>query len=248
MNKFLKLTGVSVLAIVATTGANAAGYTCEELIEYTACNDGWYLNDGDCIESTTCPSGSYLRPFCSVGDCALDYDFDTNEYMCCGGEYVANLECTQCPSVGLTDKDGKLVTVKSQPGSMGVGSCYIDPNAYFENEAGIYHYKSNCSMRFWETSPDTAEECVDLGLSWGYTENGEEACVVYDEDIEPSGFLKTEEECNAAAEKIDNLEWGNGGYYGSSCYCTNDYGDGGTGIIHILGSDTWYCGQMGGES
>ncbi|MBR2412472.1 MAG: hypothetical protein IKB10_02285 [Alphaproteobacteria bacterium] len=64
MNKLLKLTGVSVLAIVAATGANAAGYTCEELIEYTSCNDGYYLNSGKCIEGTTCGAGNYLKAIC----------------------------------------------------------------------------------------------------------------------------------------------------------------------------------------
>ncbi|MBR2412857.1 MAG: hypothetical protein IKB10_04330 [Alphaproteobacteria bacterium] len=68
MNKFLKLTGVSVLTIVAATGANAAGYTCEELIEYTSCNDGYYLNSGDCIEGATCGAGNYLAHVCPGDD------------------------------------------------------------------------------------------------------------------------------------------------------------------------------------
>ena len=61
MNKLLKLTGVSVLAIVAASNANAAGYTCEELIEYTSCNDGYYLNSGKCIEGASCGAGNYLK-------------------------------------------------------------------------------------------------------------------------------------------------------------------------------------------
>ena len=67
MNKFLKLTGVSILAIVAAANANAAGYTCEELIEYTSCNDGYYLNSGECIESATCGAGNYLNTTCPDG-------------------------------------------------------------------------------------------------------------------------------------------------------------------------------------
>jgi len=61
MNKFLKLTGVSMLAVIATTNAHAAGYTCEELIEYTSCNTGYYLNAGKCLENTSCPAGNYLK-------------------------------------------------------------------------------------------------------------------------------------------------------------------------------------------
>ncbi|MBR2412250.1 MAG: hypothetical protein IKB10_01125 [Alphaproteobacteria bacterium] len=57
MNKFLKLTGVSILAIVAAANANAAGYTCEELIEYTSCEAGYYIS----YRGETCPSGYTYR-------------------------------------------------------------------------------------------------------------------------------------------------------------------------------------------
>ncbi len=67
MNKLIKLTGVSMLAVIATTNANAAGYTCEELIEYTSCNTGYYLNDGDCIPGNTCPAGNYIKAICPDG-------------------------------------------------------------------------------------------------------------------------------------------------------------------------------------
>ncbi len=66
MKKIL-LSGASILAIIATTNANAAGYTCEELIEYTSCNTGYYLNDGDCIPGNTCPAGNYLQGVCPDG-------------------------------------------------------------------------------------------------------------------------------------------------------------------------------------
>jgi len=62
MQKILKLTSVSMLAIVAASGANAAGYTCEELIEYTSCNPGHWL------QTTTkqCPTGySYFTGVCN---------------------------------------------------------------------------------------------------------------------------------------------------------------------------------------
>ena len=53
MKKLLQLTGISVVAIMTANVANAAGYTCEELIEYTSCNPGYALSMGDYI----CPDG-----------------------------------------------------------------------------------------------------------------------------------------------------------------------------------------------
>ena len=75
MNKLLKLTGVSMLAIVAATGANAAGYTCEELIEYTSCSPGYYLNS-----STACPDEYAFR----AGVCIADLFFysGTSDGVC----------------------------------------------------------------------------------------------------------------------------------------------------------------------
>lgn len=55
---------------MATASANAAGYTCEELIEYTSCNTGYYLNAGDCILGTSCGAGNYL-----AGTCPEGYEF-----------------------------------------------------------------------------------------------------------------------------------------------------------------------------
>ena len=199
MNKLLKLTGVSMLTIVATTGANAAGYTCEELIEYTSCNSGYYLNAGKCIESTTCPSGSYLKLSCDGEDEAyfdVCEDTDMGSYMifsskdrceeegdiyvyhdgwnCYDGEgfYPASVSCTSCPSVGMTDKDGNAVTVKSEPGSFGLNSCYIDPNAYFENEKGVYHYTSNCSAVTLKYGMEIDEEICTTMLDGSWDGDG----------------------------------------------------------------------------
>ena len=93
MQKFLKLSTVSILAIVAASGANAAGYTCEELIEYTSCNTGYYLNAGKCIEGASCGAGNYIaicpseyvlmENICcdeDSGDCGISVD--------CNGEYA----------------------------------------------------------------------------------------------------------------------------------------------------------------
>ena len=50
MKKYL-IVGVSLFALFAANNAMAAGYVCEELIEYTSCMDGYYLTNGDCIAS-----------------------------------------------------------------------------------------------------------------------------------------------------------------------------------------------------
>ena len=62
MHKFLKLSTVSILAVMATANANAAGYTCEELIEYTSCNPGYYLLDT--TAKGTCPDGYSYGLWC----------------------------------------------------------------------------------------------------------------------------------------------------------------------------------------
>jgi len=73
MQNILKLTGVSVLAIVTATNANAAGYTCEELIEYTSCNDGYVLFGGKCEQMPTSCDAGYYHSICPDG-----YEFSTN--------------------------------------------------------------------------------------------------------------------------------------------------------------------------
>jgi len=72
MQKILKLTGVSMLAIAAATNANAAGYTCEELIEYTSCNPGFYLE----LAGSTCPDDyTFKESLC----CFLPDDCDDDQ-------------------------------------------------------------------------------------------------------------------------------------------------------------------------
>ena len=74
MNKLLKLTGVSILAIMAAANANAAGYTCEELIEYTSCNPGYYLGDA------TCPDDyEYIESACLLENALRDRDISKEE-------------------------------------------------------------------------------------------------------------------------------------------------------------------------
>ncbi len=192
MQKLLKISSVSILAIVAGTNANGAGYTCEELVEYTSCNDGYYLNNGECIERSSCPSGSYLKVTCPADDYMIVFDSAWNMNEAYGDlnpnidwesestngittawcydynmshDYLVELptiECTACPSIGITDKDGNTVTVKSEPGSFGIGACYIDPNAYFTDTKGTYHYTSNCSSVTYGMTLDEIS-CAEVG-------------------------------------------------------------------------------------
>ncbi|MBR2393833.1 MAG: hypothetical protein IKB05_05080 [Alphaproteobacteria bacterium] len=130
MNKLLKLTGVSMLAIVAATGARAAGYTCEELIEYTSCNTGYALLDGDCV----CDGGYYTN-----GDkCTI----------CPIGTYssVNASECTTCPTTGLVDPNNNaIVATTASTGSKNISACIIPTNVTIKGETGLYHFKSSCA-------------------------------------------------------------------------------------------------------
>ena len=85
MKKFFKLTGVSMLAIMVAANANAAGYTCEELIEYTSCNDGYTLSGSMCLRA--CDAGYELNAGCPDGYsfgyslCKEDIGSEYNVYM-----------------------------------------------------------------------------------------------------------------------------------------------------------------------
>ncbi|MBR2412278.1 MAG: hypothetical protein IKB10_01275 [Alphaproteobacteria bacterium] len=94
MNNFLKLTGVSMLAIVAASNANAAGYTCEELIEYTSCNDGYYLNSGKCIEGSACAAGNYLQ-----GVCPDDYTYSDSWCAASFSSWTTGLTQAECEDI-----------------------------------------------------------------------------------------------------------------------------------------------------
>ena len=102
MQKILKLTGVSILAIVAAANANAAGYTCEELIEYTSCNAGYYFVKF----STECPDGYTLRASMCI-DAVEDFPtFNVSESECTQyneeNEYYSNV-CVRSSVVGSDD-------------------------------------------------------------------------------------------------------------------------------------------------
>jgi len=78
MQKILKLSGVSVVAILTAINANAAGYTCEELIQYTSCNPGYYLGN--------CPDGyTYGVSWC-YDDVELSPDWECNDEYCSSEE------------------------------------------------------------------------------------------------------------------------------------------------------------------
>jgi len=167
MNKIFKLTGVSMLAIMATVGANAAGYTCNELIEYTSCKSGYYLNAGQC---SICPAGAACAggsaPFykCKEGmyqplegqDMCLyapagSYSSgvgSTTVEPCAGGTYnpyTGRSSCIPCPATG-----GDALAVTGATGATNVSDCYVASDTYFTDDKGTYRYKSNCSYSVTE--------------------------------------------------------------------------------------------------
>ena len=88
MNKLLRLGGVSVAAIVAASNANAAGYTCEELIEYTSCNAGYYLTDSGSL----CPEGStYGTGYCGYTDSDPEINISEEDCTGTGASYIAEV-------------------------------------------------------------------------------------------------------------------------------------------------------------
>jgi len=131
MNKFFKLTGVSMLAIMTATNANAAGYTCEELIEYTSCNPGYYLSTVD----TTCPDGyTYVEDACFTFD---HVDIAGNTIF----EHLGNVVLIK-PDLELCEVDDY-----SECGSMqgfcelantwlGTGCFMFSEDGYFDDEYG----------------------------------------------------------------------------------------------------------------
>ena len=118
MNKFLKLTGVSMLAVIATANANAAGYTCEELIEYTSCNAGYYLTTQDsrcptgytflpsvCVQESGCYAENYDREECEedgiyeyVGDICVETLECDADYVDADSSGSVGKICTECPA------------------------------------------------------------------------------------------------------------------------------------------------------
>jgi len=84
MQKILKLTGVSVLAIMTTANANAAGYTCEELVEYTSCSPGYYMTEVD----SRCPDGYYYETDICVYDEDGNAEYGYSEEECLDEEYM----------------------------------------------------------------------------------------------------------------------------------------------------------------
>ena len=80
MKKFL-IGGVSLFAILSANNAMAAGYTCEELIEYTSCNPGYYLSKQTI--SYDCQDGyDFVTGFCGGPVDGLLYSDVTSQEEC----------------------------------------------------------------------------------------------------------------------------------------------------------------------
>ncbi len=133
MNKFLKLTGASMLAIVVATYANAAGYTCEELVEYTSCNPGYSLGNGKCPADTNVGTTNeksykyresicvdtewddvyygYTEKECSVINCIMNEGYDLcMESAAESGSGRNDYYEIGCVEFSYDDGDGRYVT------------------------------------------------------------------------------------------------------------------------------------------
>ncbi|MBR2412175.1 MAG: hypothetical protein IKB10_00710 [Alphaproteobacteria bacterium] len=175
MKKLLKFSSVSMLAIMTASGANAAGYTCEELIEYTSCNDGYYLNSGKCIEGSACVAGNYLAPSCPEVD---------SEYF----EYVSNYEDDDMPEGGWCYSESQncsmehwCVTTKDEcegDGNVWYGlGCVLSDEGSFDNNPDLFvSFSYNCTPCAAGTYQDIAGQyeckicpagsyCATAGLS-----------------------------------------------------------------------------------
>ena len=138
MHKFLKLSAVSIVAIVAASNANAAGYTCEELVEYTSCNPGYYLGNAKCPADTNVGTTDeksykyaqsicvdhawdvgagegvyygYTEKECSVISCIVNEDYDLcMESAAESGSGSNDYYEFGCVEFGYNDGDGRYAT------------------------------------------------------------------------------------------------------------------------------------------
>jgi len=247
MNKLLKLSAVSMLTIVATTAANAAGYTCEDLIEYTSCNENYALVDGDCILS--CGPGSIS----SNQSCV----------KCPIGTYATagSTSCMSCPATGYVDEnDDPILATTADDGSGSISDCIVPKNVTIKNEIGLYHFRDSCAYSGLtdDTESDSLlsgvdleneETCIAIGGQFDETystcygipgntdmlkniivyENGE--CVVKDDDgldlgpNDPDAFWASFEQ---------GTESGQVSYNGEYCECNGSW-------RRDDGETAWFC-------
>jgi len=189
MQKFLKLSTVSISAIVAATNANAAGYTCEELIEYTSCNPGYYL---DFEYASVCPE----EYFYATGICSYDYSdpsygYDQEsceaedgiyyEYGCMSYEMSDFVDapakvmaiCAECPAgsscAGGTEPKTECSPGTYQPNTKQI-TCLTTPAGNYSQwgaaqytacEAGTY--QPNAGQGSCLTCP-AGSYCADVGM------------------------------------------------------------------------------------
>ena len=172
-----------------------AGVTCGK------CPAG-YLCAGGNTAAVTCPAGSYCA---TAGASVATGKCNIGTYST-GGATTAN--CTACPATGLTDINGAVVNATTlSTGAESISACIVGPDALFKDNAGIYHFKSNCEYGLgkltWETTISSAEECEMLadhtGMNWQW-EYGYNECQVYapSEEIKSIVTLpQTESDCTS---------------------------------------------------
>jgi len=137
---------------VAGTGATS----------YTACSAGTYQPQSGQTSCVECPAGSYCG---TAGLSAVSGQCAVGSYAWAGA-----VSCMSCPSTGLTDINGAVVNATTlSAGAASISACIVGPDAQFKDDAGIYHFKSNCEydiptfeeacLAYQKANPEKAAEC-----------------------------------------------------------------------------------------
>lgn len=195
------------------------GCVLEEIGENddTAGYDDWFVdvtasdtkNCSECPIGSTCAGGTAGAAPCPAGSYCNTTGLSQPSGQCAKGtySYAGAIACTSCPNTGLTDVNGNIVSATTAgTGATAYTACFVDPDTYFKDDQGTFHYKNNCT---YEYDPrfgvSTEEECEKVG---GYM--GDWGCHLPDD----SPFIpQTEEDCNAL-----QVSWGTT-WYDGKCHC-----------------------------
>ena len=162
MKKFL-IGGVSLFAILSANNAMAAGYTCEELIEYTSCNPGYYL-----VTGVPCPDGyTYRTGVCIDGEENLHFGASQSECEGYGGIFHGDI------CVNSYYKEGTLMIGvedwSSQPTASATKNCSECPAG--ASCAGGTADKKLCAAGTYQ--PNTKQtSCIDAPLGYYVSTSG----------------------------------------------------------------------------
>lgn len=141
-------------------------------------------NCSECPIGSTCTGGTTAAVPCPAGSYCATTGLAKPTGLCALNSYSTGgaTTCSACPATELTDKDGKTVVAKTATtGTDTPAKCFIDPNAYFKNTKGTYHFKSNCAF---DLASQPTCEYFDLFMQNNPTDYTCKEDPDYDEDAE----------------------------------------------------------------